>query len=286
MQENKFCLIGRSISNVLMRLTISLLLTFSIQSFAVCIIHAAPMEAVFNFREVSGYACQAGRELKEGVIFRSGELSAATDNDVERLQEYGIETVYDLRSKNSYKIYPDIVPEMTKVKNVPINSKNGKKKSIRKRQAYLQKAIEDGTVLKAKALWADPCSSRYTLKLFRDEHARNQYAKILRQLIQMKGMRPFLVHCVNGKDRAGVTIAVIMLTLGCSEADVIKEYGLTNKAKHLIVGEKEGDAVSVADFRKALKDVKRTWGSFDQYIQKGIGMSKKEVYQLRRLYCG
>jgi protein-tyrosine phosphatase len=102
----------------------------------------------------------------------------------------------------------------------------------------------------------------------------------------MKGMRPFLVHCVNGKDRAGVTIAVIMLTLGCTEADVIKEYGLTNKAKHLIVGEKEGDAVSVADFRKALKDVKRTWGSFDQYIQKGIGMSKKEVYQLRRLYCG
>ncbi len=285
MQDNEFCLIGRSISNALIRLIIALLLTFSIQSFAVCIIHAAPMEAVFNFREVSGYACQAGKVLKDGVVFRSGELSVATDNDVERLQEFGIETVYDLRSKNSYKIYPDIVPEMTKVKNIPINSKNGKKKKIRKRQAYIQKAIENGMVLKAKALWADPCSPGYTRKLFLDKHARDQYAKILRQLIRMKGKQPFLVHCVNGKDRAGVTIAVIMFTLGCSEADVIKEYGLTNKAKHLIVGEKEGDAVSVADFRKALKDVKRTWGSFDRYIQKGIGLSKKEVYQLRRLYC-
>src|SRR3546814_4485370 len=38
------------------------------------------------------------------------------------------------------------------------------------------------------------------------------------------GEMPMLVHCTAGKDRTGVTIAVLLLALGVSREDVVRDY--------------------------------------------------------------
>jgi protein-tyrosine phosphatase len=58
------------------------------------------MEAINNFRDFGGYKTQNGMRLKKGLLYRSGELSQATDADLAHLASLGIKTICDLRSED------------------------------------------------------------------------------------------------------------------------------------------------------------------------------------------
>ena len=51
--------------------------------------------------------------------------------------------------------------------------------------------------------------------------------KVMHVLAQ--GDEPALLHCNGGKDRTGVTVAVLMTLLGASRQDVYREYLLSNR---------------------------------------------------------
>jgi len=57
-----------------------------------------PLTGQPNFRDLGGYAASDGRRIKWGVVYRSGELSQLSDDDVSKLGDLGIRTVVDLRS--------------------------------------------------------------------------------------------------------------------------------------------------------------------------------------------
>ena len=42
--------------------------------------------------------------------------------------------------------------------------------------------------------------------------------------------RPVLVHCTAGKDRTGLTVALIHSLLGVSESDMVADFETTNRA--------------------------------------------------------
>jgi len=58
-------------------------------------IHA--FDGINNFRDYGNYVTAAGRKVKSGQLFRSANLSQATDADLEAFAGLGIAYVVDLR---------------------------------------------------------------------------------------------------------------------------------------------------------------------------------------------
>lgn len=64
------------------------------------------MDQVANFRDLGGYACDGG-VTRYGVIFRSTALNKATEEDIEKIEHLGVNTVIDLRFPSETKDLPD-----------------------------------------------------------------------------------------------------------------------------------------------------------------------------------
>lgn len=64
------------------------------------------LDQVANFRDLGGYACDGG-VTRYGVIFRSTALNKATEEDIEKIEHLGVNTVIDLRFPSETKDLPD-----------------------------------------------------------------------------------------------------------------------------------------------------------------------------------
>jgi protein-tyrosine phosphatase len=59
-----------------------------------------------NFRDIGGYRTADGRTVRWGQVYRSGQLSALTDIDYERLVQLGISVICDLRDDDERRDAP------------------------------------------------------------------------------------------------------------------------------------------------------------------------------------
>ena len=80
------------------------------------------MKSIHNFRDFGGYKTENGSRLKEGLLYRSGGLSKASDEDLEKLSALKIKTICDLRSEHERKKEPDRFPNVEPVTffNIPM----------------------------------------------------------------------------------------------------------------------------------------------------------------------
>ena len=103
-----------------------------------------------------------------------------------------------------------------------------------------------------------------------------------------------LWHCTEGKDRCGLLSATILFLLDVSEDDVMEDYLKTNKAAitrveklkkklhfaglHKEKIEKlEGYFVAKEEFlNAALQTMKEEYGSINQFMINGLGISMKQ----------
>ena len=54
-----------------------------------------PMENIENFRDLGGIRTKDGKRVKDGMLFRCAALSSASENDIQKIKELGIDTVDD-----------------------------------------------------------------------------------------------------------------------------------------------------------------------------------------------
>ena len=54
-------------------------------------------EGIANFRDLGGYPTGDGRQVKWGVLYRSGTLAHGTDADLEGLERLRLTTLIDFR---------------------------------------------------------------------------------------------------------------------------------------------------------------------------------------------
>lgn len=86
---------------------------------------------------------------------------------------------------------------------------------------------------------------------------------------------PVLVHCAAGKDRTGLTIALIHLTLGVSRADAYTEYLRSNEYTG------RPAAVKALWLEAGLDEISRRYGSVRSFLTAGCGVSSAELTALR-----
>jgi hypothetical protein len=163
----------------------------------------------FNFRDVGGYVGLDGRTVRWRRLFRSDSLHRLGDADREAFAELGIRTVVDLRRPR----------EVSRDGRVPEAFAHGYRHNHPEHPEW---QIDGLDRLGVERWLAD----RY-LELA--EHGQAGLAKVL-GVIADEEAAPVVVHCVAGKDRTGVVVALALGLLGVDDGDIASDYELTTAA--------------------------------------------------------
>lgn len=254
------------------------------------------MDAIHNFRDFGGYKTVTGSELKKGLLYRSGDLSGATDTDLANLAALGIKTIYDLRSDRERQRQPDRIPGSASFTSFhlpmrPVVEYHGR--SLR-RLFSLMFGRERRTDYVAE-----------TYQAYR-EYATGylpQLKAMFRRLSRPENL-PALIHCSAGKDRTGVVIGLFQLALGVPRRMVMDDYLKSNdyldnykeeifrrlsKLSYVGVPWKKLYAplfAARADFMTAaLEQARVEFGAVDAWLRRGLGFSERDQRTLVKVFC-
>lgn len=172
-----------------------------------------PLEGGANFRDLGGYRAADGRRVRWGRVFRAGSLANLTDADLAHLDEIGLKLVCDLRSYDEVRDAPDRLPDSApEYMHLPLEA--GDDTPRRLRAIFWDRRLLTTMMLDA-----------YT-RIMIDQNAA-LLGDVLRRLADPDNL-PAVFHCTAGKDRTGVTAALLLSVLGVPDAVIVADYTLSN----------------------------------------------------------
>ncbi|MDE0547250.1 tyrosine-protein phosphatase [Microbacterium sp. C7(2022)] len=229
------------------------------------------VSGALNFRDTGGLA--AGVALtRRGVLYRSGNLARIDDQGVADLHALGLRRIIDLRADDEVRYEPSRTESLDAVtQRVPlflgsVASIFDNDISLDEMYRQLVHGSADGVVAAARGVVTD---------------------------------QPVLVHCTVGKDRTGVTVALILAAAGVDEEAIIADYARTegllpasrNAAVIAHLRARHPDARYIEDLATRspapvmaglLRTVADTFGSAGDYLR-AHGMGDDEISELRRV---
>lgn len=240
-------------------------------------------EGVINFRDLGGYATASGGRTRWGLVYRSDALHRLTASDLLAYERRGIRVVYDLRSDDERTLRPN-----------PMTSRVIALESLIPREGFL----DDGSALKT----ADDAERR-----LRDVYlailatAGPLFGELFAGLVEPGGL-PALFHCAGGKDRTGLTAALLLSWLGVDRETVLDDFELTNR---FLTADREQEVFNLFVARgmspEAAKSLLRAprWvmaealsvldddhGGIEAYLRGPAALSTGTLEMLRRLLVG
>ncbi|MFC5034450.1 tyrosine-protein phosphatase [Streptomyces sp. DSM 41987] len=253
------------------------------------------LTGVRNFRDVGGLRAADGRRVRPGKLFRSGHLAHTTDEDAAFLATLGLHTIFDFRNADDIRMEgPDVdLPGVQNI-NMPLSDPA--------HGADFWHTVRDGDLDALRdALGDGKGAERMTTayrQLILDRTA--QHSRMLELLAEEPAV-PALLHCAAGKDRAGTSMAIILLALGVDRADIEADY-LESNAAHRRYKVQRGDGAtgSAIDpeimkllsplfearleyLTAAFDTIDEHWGSVDRYLSEGLGCTEERRARLREL---
>ena len=178
-----------------------------------------PIDGGLNLRDIGGLPCADGATTRHGVLLRSGWLRMLTADDVAALTTViGVETVIDLRTLREVAADCPSVLARAGVATV-----------------HLPLAREDQPALPETQQRAhvDPAAALEQAYLGYLGERGHHLVTAARVVAWSAGAT--LLHCAAGKDRTGVTVAMLLDAVGVARAGVIADYTATNDVIEQIV---------------------------------------------------
>jgi protein-tyrosine phosphatase len=175
------------------------------------------LEGGCNFRDLGGYQTNSGRELKWGMVYRTGVLSYFTPNDEPHLSQLGVRAICDLRRLEEREREPTRWPDgATQHLSWDDGSSPPTIRVLTANHPYTAAGMHNVMIDLYRALpdWMGP-------------RVHGMFKRIAR------GDVPVLVHCAAGKDRTGIAIALLLRVLDVPHQTIIDDYLLTNTAGNL-----------------------------------------------------
>lgn len=207
-----------------------------------------------NFRDIGGLKTEDGRYTQSGFVFRSSQLSSVPIDDLTHiLDEYRINRIVDFRT------------------NDEILKHGGYSQNFRSDIEYIrfplqcEGIVRDEIIRRERGFYGDKYLYYHLLK--------NETAAFKKtfDLISEAKDRPIVLHCIAGKDRTGIMIALLLLMLNVSKEEILLDYLKTRKADpenfyHLmnLIGERGGISAYIRDIGVEQSTIDR----IDQFLVK------------------
>ena len=246
-------------------------------------------EGIANFGDIGGYPTADGRQVKWGVLYRAANLSESSRADLEGLKQLHLKKLIDFRSSVEKEEEPNQLPEPIpfEVVEVPTldEGNNAMAQDIMERieTGDFDDFDPDNLMLTANRQFATEFTPQF--RQFIDE-------------VQDADGAPVVWHCSAGKDRTGFAAAILLRILGVPQDVVMqdylasKQYSLEARKFQLLLlrvfkGEKVADKIAVimgveaAWLEAAFDEIDATWGSFDNYVHQGLGLSDADIAKLQ-----
>lgn len=259
------------------------------------------LNSVKNARELGGIPLSGGRIVRKGLLIRAGRLSELSSEDrIALSQQWKLTEIIDLRNSAEIAEHPNqTIPGVT-THVVPIFP-NG----------------EVGVTREDHGMdMIDLCIC--VANKYRNGGARRLleglYPKMACNESCLKGIRHFfdilldhrygavLWHCTSGKDRTGVTAALLLLALGASWETVLEDYLQTNiqtqqqrealcqgmadrnVAPELIEEIRTIESVDPVYLETCRHLIEEKYGSMDQFFVQALGLTEEKRIRLQRKY--
>ena len=223
-----------------------------------------------NKRDLGGLKTKDGKMIRSGMLVRSAKLAEAEENDLK-----GIATIIDLRTEAERKEMPDLTCGR---EYLPVPVFNKMNEGISHEEEAENKAIPDMAVLYG-----------ILMRVYADN-----FRKILKTILEhdySKGA--VLWHCTEGKDRCGMTTALVLEALGVDRETILEDYlktNLINLPKAAKVREKlletHGEEVAEGAYRAYIADEKYIRAAWEEmgsdYIHGRLGITDGELEAFRK----
>jgi protein-tyrosine phosphatase len=178
-----------------------------------------PLQGASNFRDFGGYAGRDGRAVKWRRLFRSDRLSELTSDDRARLEPLALRHVYDLRRDSEAAAAPTRWPGARVIRSPLFNDEAGPN--------TFQRIAGDDAARHDAALSRAIMGQMY-LRMVTEPGPLAAFRGVFEQLAGEEAY-PVLFHCAGGKDRTGVTCALVLGVLGVARTDIVSDFMLTQR---------------------------------------------------------
>ena len=232
-----------------------------------------------NFRDIGGIKTKNGTTTKWGMIYRSDNLSKLKDSEFDAFNDLNIKTVFDLRTPNEIKGKEDNLPQGTHYVHAPTVEDNADMLTQMR-----------GKVIRGEI--SGEQSLQFMTSLYRSIISDNipGLRKFINQVLDAD--EPVLYHCSAGKDRTGVTTALILSILNVERQTIVNEYLLSNyyrrdKTERIIRMAKVAKVIKphlgitiIQNFmgvderyiNAAFDEIDSRYGGIDNYIKNQLGI--------------
>ncbi|WP_447785773.1 tyrosine-protein phosphatase [Pseudomonas germanica] len=267
-----------------------LLCSLSVLSLSIAAAHAAEsvpldtprLQGIDNFRDIAGittaYTTAHDGTMRSGVFYRSNALTP-TASDLATLNSLGIKAIYDLRTPSEIAATPDTMISGATYQNIDIIGSTTSGANI--------------TNISFKSAADAIAMMEQTNRAFvSDAGMRSQFGVLFNELASVDAAQLF--HCTAGKDRTGWTAAVLQSIAGVDDATIMANYLATNDytAARVAATLKALPpsmaaiyepllGVQASYLQAGLDEVTAEYGSMDNYLKQGLGLSQETIYVLR-----
>lgn len=246
-------------------------------------------EGIPNFRDLGGYPTDDGRQVKWGVLYRSGTFAHASRSDQSDLEKLKLTRVIDFRSSAEKTEEPNQLPDPATFEIIAIPTlDDGNQAMVGEIMERIDSGNFEGFDPNQKMLDAN--------RQFASEFTP-QFRRFIHTVLDAEGT-PIVWHCSAGKDRTGFAAAILLQVLGVPRETIMRDYmaskqhALDARKSQLMLlrvfkGEEAADKLAVmmgveeAWLEAAFNKIDSQWGSFDNYISKGLELDQADIDQLR-----
>ncbi|MDH6250640.1 protein-tyrosine phosphatase [Chryseobacterium sp. H1D6B] len=251
------------------------------------------IKKVNNFRTLENIKNSEGKTLKKGLIYRSGHLHKLKKRSFDTFHKLGIKEIIDLRNPKEISKKPDQLPDHIIYKKYSAFDDQGDQLTQGRK-----------LVLKGKVNASD--ADKRMLDFYREYVTENP--EMIKKIIidVLESDQPVLYHCTAGKDRTGITTALILTILKFDKETIYNEYLLSNNFRkdiimkrlklahnlHFIYPKMDLKVLEKLSWVErnyldaAFDEINKKYGSMDIYIQQVLGISenKREEYIRKFMY--
>jgi protein-tyrosine phosphatase len=238
------------------------------------------LEGATNFRDLGGYPTQNGYETKWNKIYRAGDISRLSDNDLRKLESLNLSVNYDLRSAEEYLKSRDKLPD-----NVLRLEMTGAGKGLNP-----ENLLKIPGTVDTKQIMSAIYTDIKNLKIV--------YKPLFDQMLSLDENNSLMFHCTAGKDRTGIGAALVLSALDVVREVIIEDYLATNhywRSRKLLeemldthgIPKNITDPLLNADteyINSMFEAIEKHFGTVASFLNKEVGLIPDKLAVLRKLY--